>query len=146
MIFVIKEYGLPCDTRFGCNFSYAELLLANELYGAPLSWRTFMCPLEGYISKLLAGRQLQYPKLRSFYTSLFKKTRQTHGGYYGQEREKVIARTAHRHRGTDCVHAQHWPNNCISACQAGGVQDCRIGNAICVSKKSFDEWRKSLKL
>ena len=51
-------------------------------------------------------------------------TRQIHGGYYGQEREKVTAGTAHIHRGTDCGHAQHWPHNRISARQAGGVQDC----------------------
>lgn len=36
-------------------------------------------------------------------------TRQIHGGYYEQEREKVTAGTAHIHRGTDCGHAKHLP-------------------------------------
>ena len=62
---------------------YAELLVVNELYGVKKLWRTLMCPLEGHISKLLAGRQFIVPKIRSFYIPLFKMIRQTHEGYYG---------------------------------------------------------------
>lgn len=50
-------------------------------------------------------------------------TRQIHGGYYGQEREKVTAGTAHIPHGTNCGHAQHRSHNRILARQAGGIQN-----------------------
>ena len=73
-------------------------------------------------------------------------TRQIHGGYYGQEREKVTAGTAHIHRGQIAAMLNIGRTTAYQLVKQEEFRIVRIGNAIRVSKKSFDEWLESLEL
>ena len=73
-------------------------------------------------------------------------TRQIHGGYYGQEREKVTAGTAHIYREQIAAMLNIGRTTAYQLVKQEEFRIVRIGNAIRVSKKSFDEWLESLEL
>ena len=74
-------------------------------------------------------------------------TRQIHGGYYGQEREKVTAGTAHTYTVEQIAAMLNiGRTTAYQLVKQEEFRIVRIGNAIRVSKKSFDEWLESLEL
>ena len=82
-----QEYGLPCDTRFGCNFQY------HPFCRMTCSKRTLWCktPIltQFYVSVGWSYQQIlskrtpsQSRLLLPFFTPLVKMTRQIHGANY----------------------------------------------------------------
>ncbi len=84
--------------------------------------------------------------LLPFFTPLVKMTRQIHGGYYGQEREKSLPEPRTYTVEQIAAMLNIGRTTAYQLVKQEEFRIVRIGNAIRVSKKSFDEWLESLEL
>ena len=127
---------------------YAEWLVVNELYGAtPLFWRTFMCPLDAPISKLLAGTQFAVPKNYYHSTPLYSKWQGKHMEVTMDKKEKKSLPEPRTYTVEQIAAMLNiGRTTAYQLVKQEEFRIVRIGNAIRVSKKSFDEWLESLEL